>query len=127
MFCSRDVTPIRCLGNQYTGTYFCKESCSCILNHDVFCMNQCTEYITIIRSFLLKFMMTICRIEYKLMFMYVHTSFTEVNRSVTPTIHFECHQPKLNIYLSRSSIRMPFSEANQSFVLVIPSDAISRS
>jgi len=44
------------------GTYFCKESCSCILNHNVFCMNQCTERITIIRSFLFKFVMTISRI-----------------------------------------------------------------
>ena len=47
---------------QYMGTYFCKESCSCILNHDVFYMNQCTECITIIRSFCLKFVMTISRI-----------------------------------------------------------------
>jgi hypothetical protein len=36
---------------QYMGTYFYKESCSCILNHDVFYMNQYTECITIIRSF----------------------------------------------------------------------------
>ena len=47
---------------QYTETYFCKESCSYILNHDVFYMNQCTECITISRSFRLKFVMTISRI-----------------------------------------------------------------
>ena len=44
------------------GTYFYKESYSCILNHDVFCIKQCIECITIIRSFLFEFMMTISRI-----------------------------------------------------------------
>jgi hypothetical protein len=34
-------------------------------------------------------------------------SFVEVNRSLAPTIHFGCHQPKLINHLSRSSIRMP--------------------
>jgi len=42
-------------------------------------------------------------------------SFTEVNRSLTPAIHFECHQPKLINHLSWSSIRMPSTEANQPF------------
>jgi hypothetical protein len=54
-------------------------------------------------------------------------SFAEVNRSVTPAIHFGCHQPKLIIYLSWSSIWMPFAEANQLFIPVIPSDVITRS
>jgi hypothetical protein len=31
-------------------------------------------------------------------------SFAEVNRSLTPAIHFGCHQPKLINRLSRSSI-----------------------
>jgi len=54
-------------------------------------------------------------------------SFVEVNRSLTPANPFECHQPKLIIHLSRSSIRKPLTKANQSFVPVIPSDAISQS
>jgi len=55
------------------------------------------------------------------------TSFVEVNCSLTPAIPFECHQPKLINCLSRSSIRMPLAKANQFFVPVIPSDAISQS
>ena len=72
-------------------------------------------------------------------------SFAKVNSSLTSTVHFGCHQPKLInhlsrsstrmplaeaeaiIPLSRSSIRMPLAEANQSFVLVIHLDAFSRS
>jgi len=55
------------------------------------------------------------------------TSFVEVNCSLTPAIPFECHQPKLINCLSWSSIRMPLTKANQLFVPVIPSDAISQS
>ena len=55
------------------------------------------------------------------------TSFVEVNYSLTPAIPFKFHQPELINRLSRSSIRMQLAEANQSFVPVIHSDAISRS
>jgi hypothetical protein len=54
-------------------------------------------------------------------------SFVEVNRSLTPANPFECHRPKLIIHLSRSSIRKPLAKANQLFVPIIPSDAISQS
>jgi hypothetical protein len=53
--------------------------------------------------------------------------FVEVNYSLTPAIPFECYQPKLINRLFRSSIRMLLAETNQSFVPVIPSNAISRS
>jgi len=54
------------------------------------------------------------------------TSFVEVNCSLTPTIPFECHQPKLINRLSRSSIQMPLAKTNHSFILVIHSDASSQ-
>jgi hypothetical protein len=54
-------------------------------------------------------------------------SFVEVNRSLTPANPFKCHQPKLINCLSRSSLRMPLAKANQLFVPVILSDAVSQS
>ncbi|KAL9400797.1 hypothetical protein Peur_004646 [Populus x canadensis] len=54
-------------------------------------------------------------------------SFVEVNCSLTSAIPFECHQPKLIIRLSWSSIRMSLAKAIHSFVPVIHSAAISQS
>jgi hypothetical protein len=58
---------------------------------------------------------------------HLKASFAEVNRSLALAIHFGCHQPKLINRLSRSSIQIPLAEANQPFVPVIRSDAISQS
>jgi hypothetical protein len=71
---------------------------------------------------------SILAINHNLKFGYpLKASFAEVNRSLAPAIHFGCHQPKLINRLSRSSIQIPLAEANQPFVPVIRSDAISQS